>query len=93
MVKKPVKDKGALILKATIRDEKNRGLKDIRAFPGSCNFDRRHIPTFTYSSHLPTKSTKKTVPCKWTPEHEAQFQEIKEKLSSLRLLGAPAWWR
>ena len=34
--------------------------------------------------------TKKTVPWKWTPEHEAQFQEIKQKLSSLRLLGTPA---
>ena len=87
---RPVKKKIAPILKASIRDDKTRGVKDIRAFLGSCNFYRRHISTFTYSSHLLTDWTKKTVPWKWTPEHEAQFQEIKEKLSSLRLLGTPA---
>ena len=85
-----MKEKVAPILKASIRDDKTRGIKGIRAFLGSCNLYRRHLPTFTYSSHLLTDLTKKTVPSKWTPEHEAQFQEIKEKLSSLRLLGTPA---
>ena len=85
--RRPVKDKGAPILKATFRDHKTRGVKDIRAFLGSCNFYKRHIP---YSSHLLRDWTKKTVPWKWTPEHEARFQEIKEKLSSLRLLGTSA---
>ena len=87
---RPVKEKLAPILKASIPDDKTRGVKDIRAFLGFCNFYRRHIPTFTYSSHLLTDLTKKTVPWKWTPEHEAQFQEIKEKLCSPRLLGTPA---
>ena len=87
---RPVKDKVAPISKATIHDDKTRGVKDIRAFLGSCNFYRRHIATFTYSSHLFTDLTKKTIPWKWTPQHEAQFQEIKEKVSSLRLLGTPA---
>ena len=85
-----MKEKVAPILKASICDDKTRGVKDIKAFLGSCNFYRRHIPTFAYSSHLLTDLTKKTVPWKWTPEHEAQFQEIKKKLSSLRLLGTPA---
>ena len=87
---RPVKEKVAPILKASIRDDKTCGVKDIRAFLGSCNFYGRHIPTFRYSSHLLTDLTKKTVPWKWTPEHEAPFQEIKEKLGSLRLLGPPA---
>ena len=85
-----MKDKVAPVLKATIPDDNTRGVKDIRAFLRSCNFYRRHIPTFTYSSHLLTDLTKKTVPWKWTREHEAQFQEIKEKLNCLRLLGTPA---
>ena len=85
-----MRDKVAPILKATIGDEKTRGFKDIRAFLGSYNIYRRHIFTFTYSSHLLTNLTKKSVAWKWTPDHEAQFQEIKEKLSSLRLLGTPA---
>ena len=87
---RPVKEKGAPILKASIRNDRTRGVKGIRAFLGSCDFYRRHIPTFAYSSHLLTDLTEKAVPWKWTPEHEAQFQEIKEKLSSLRLLGKPA---
>ena len=87
---RPVKDKVAPILKATIRDDKTRGVKDIRAFLGSCIFYRRHIPTSTYSSRLLTDLTKKTVPWKWSLQHEAQFQNIKAKLSPLRLLGTPA---
>ena len=85
---RPVKDKVARILKATIRDDKTLGVKDIRALLGSCNFYRRHIPSFTYSSDLLTDLTKKTIPWKWTPEYEAQFQEIKENLMSLRLLAS-----
>ena len=54
---RPVKEKDAPILKGSIRDDKTRGVKDIRAFLGSCNFYRRHIPTFTYSSHLLTDCT------------------------------------
>ena len=87
---RPVKETITPILKASIRDDKTRCIKDIRAFLGSCNFYRRHIPTFNYSSHLLTDVTEKTVPWKWTPQHEAQSQEIKEKLSSLRLFGTPA---
>ena len=87
---RPVKEKVAPISKASIRDDKTRGFKDIKAFLRSCNFYRRHIPTFTYSTHHLTDLTKKTVPWKWTPEHEAQFQEIKGKLSSLRVFGTPA---
>ena len=64
-----MKDKVAPILKATIRDDRTCGVKDIRAFLGTCNFYRRHIPTFTYSSHLLTDLTNKTVQWKWTPEH------------------------
>ena len=87
---RPVNDKEAPVLKATIRDDKTCGVKAPRAFLGSCNFYRRHIPTFTYSSHVLTDLAKTIVPWNWTPEHEARFQEIKVKLSSLRLLGTPA---
>ena len=87
---RPATDKVAPLLNATIRDYKTRGVKDIRAYLGSCNFYRRHIPTFTYNSHLVMDLIKKNVPWKWTPENESQFQEIKEKLSSLRKLGTPA---
>ena len=52
-----MEDKVAPLLKATIRDLPVQGSKDIRAFIGSCNFYRRHIRNFTYSSVLLTNLT------------------------------------
>ena len=75
---RPVKETVAQILKASMSEDKTRGVKDNRAFLGSCDFYRRHIPTFTYSSHLLTDLTKKTVPWKWTPEHEAHFRRSRK---------------
>ena len=56
---RPVKDKVAPILQATIRDDKTQGVKDYRSCFGACNFYRRHVPNFTYSRHLLTDLTKK----------------------------------
>ena len=72
--RQPVKEKVAPILKASIRDDKTRGVKDLRAFLGSCNFYKTHIHTFTYSSHLLTHLTQKTAPWKWTQEHQGLFR-------------------
>ena len=33
-----------------IRDDPKKGLQDVRSFLGACNFYRRHIHSFTYSS-------------------------------------------
>ena len=54
---KPVEDKVAPSLQAKIRDQPVQRVKDIRAFIGSCNFYRRHIRNFTYSSILLTNLT------------------------------------
>ena len=80
---KPVEDKVAPLLKATIRDHPVQGVKDIRAFIDSCNFYRRHIRNFSYSSVLLTNLTKKT------PAHQAEFEQLKSKLASLWILGVP----
>ena len=42
---RPMNENVAPILKASIRDDKTRGVKDIRAFLGFCNFYGRHIPS------------------------------------------------
>ena len=49
---KSAEDKVAPLLKATIRDHPVQGVKDTRAFIGSCNLYRRHIRNFAYSSVL-----------------------------------------
>ena len=86
---KPAEDKVAPFLKATIRDHPVQGVKDIRAFLGSCNFYRRHIRNFTYSSVLLTNLTKKSKKWEWTPAHQAEFEQMKSKLASLSTLGVP----
>ena len=86
---KPVEDKFAPLLKATIRDHPVQGVKDIRAFIGSCNFYRRHIRNFTYSSVLLTNLTKNSEKWEWTPAHQAEFEQLKSKLASLSILGVP----
>ena len=86
---KPVEDKVAPLLKAKIRDHPVQGVKDIRAFIESCKFYRRHIRNFTYSSVLLTNLTKKSEKSDGTPAHQAEFEQLKLKLSSLSILGVP----
>ena len=86
---KPVEDKVAPLLKAEIRDHPVQGVKDIRAFIGSSNFYRRHIRKFTYFSVLLTNLTKKSEKWEWTPAHQAEFEQLKSRLSSLLIWGVP----
>ena len=86
---KPVEDQVALLLRAKIRNHPVQGVKDIRAFIGSCNFYLQHIGNFTYSSVLLTNLTKKSEKWEWTPAHRAEFEHLKSKLSSLSILGVP----
>ena len=86
---KPVEDKVALLLKAKIGDHPVQGVKDIRAFIGSCNFYHRHIRNFTYSLVLLTNLTKKSEKWEWTPAQQAEFEKLKSKLSSLSIMGVP----
>ena len=86
---RPVKDNVPPILQATIRDDKTPGVKDIRSFLGVCNFYRRHVPDFTYSSHLLSHLTKKDKKWHWGEEGAKQFQELKESLGNIGMLGTP----
>ena len=86
---KRVEDKVARLLKAAIQDHPVQGVKDIGAFIGSCNFYRRHIRSFTYSSVLSTNCTKKSEYREWTPAHQAEFEQLKSKLASLSIFGVP----
>ena len=72
-----------------IRDDPKKGLHDVRSFIGACNFYRRHIPNFTYSSAPHTDLIKKTNPWRWTAKEEACFPEVKKKISFVNCLGVP----
>ena len=56
---------------------------------GTCNFYRRHIHNFTYSSAPLTDLIKKTTAWRWTARGEECFQELKKKIASSNCLGVP----
>ena len=72
-----------------ISDDPRKGLYDVRNFVGACNFYRRHIHNFTYSSAPLTDLIKKTTPWRWTAREEECFEQLKNKIASSSCLGAP----
>ena len=70
-----------------IGDDPKKGLHEVRSFIGACNFYRRHIHNFTYSSAPLTDLIKKTNPWLWTDKEEACFQELKKKSPLSTVLG------
>ena len=74
---KPAASKMQFLQDMQIRDDPKKGLHDVRSFIGACNFYRRHIHNFTYSSAPLTDPIKKTNPWRWTDKEEACFQELK----------------
>ena len=52
------------------KKKKKKGLHDVRSFVGACNFYRRHIHNFTYSSAPLTDLIKKTTPWRWTARED-----------------------
>ena len=53
---------------------------DVRSFVGACNFYRRHIHNFTYSSAPLTDLIKKTTPWGGPPETKSVSRSCKRKL-------------
>ena len=86
---KPAVSKMQPLQDMQICDDPKKGLHDVRSFVGACNFDRRHIHNFTYSSAPLTDLIKKTTPWRWTVREEECFQELKKKMSSSNCLGVP----
>ena len=72
-----------------IVDFKVKNLKDLRTFLGACNFFRRHVKAFTFSSAGLTDLLKKNARFVWTEKEESLIEEIKSKLLSSVPLGVP----
>ena len=87
---KPAASKMQPLQDMQIGDDPKKVLHHVGSFIGACNFYRRHIDNFKYSSALRTDLIKKTNPWRWTDKEEACFQELKKKISSTNCLGYPA---
>ena len=86
---KPAASKMQPLQDMQIGDDPKKGLHDVRGFVGVCNFHRRHIHNFTYSSAPFTDLIKKTTPWRWTAREEECFQELKKKIASSISLRVP----
>ena len=67
-------------------DPKNR-LHDVRSFIGACNFYRRQITNFTYSSTILTDLIKKSSTWRWSPEEQQVFNELNDKVANTKCLA------
>ena len=75
---KPAASKMQPLQDMQIRDDPKKGRRQVRSFIGGCNFYRRHIHKFTYSSAPLTDLIKNTNPWQCTNKEEACFQELKK---------------
>ena len=66
-----------------------KGLHDVRSFIGACNFYRRHIKNFTYTSAILTYLIKKSINWRWGPQEQQAFDELKDKVANAKCLGVP----
>ena len=72
-----------------ILNSKVENLKDLRSFLGAMNFYRRHCKNFTFSSAPLSELLKKNVKWRWGVEEQKAFQELKDKIASMEVLGVP----
>ena len=66
-----------------------KGLHDVRSLIGACNFYRRHIKNFTYTSTILTDLIKKSTTWRWGPQVQQAFDELKDKVANAKCLGVP----
>ena len=67
----PAASKVKPLMDANVRHEDpKKGLHDVRSFNGACNFYRRHIKNFTYTSAILTDLIKKSTTWRWGPQEQ-----------------------
>ena len=60
-----------------------QGLHDVLSFTGACDFHRRHIKHFTYTSAILTDLIRKSTTWRWGPQKLQAFDELKDRGSTL----------
>ena len=84
---KPAASKMQPLQDMQIRDDLRKGLNDVRSFVGACNFYRRHIHNFTYTSAPLTELIRKATPWRWSSREDECFQELKKKIATSNCPG------
>ena len=70
-------------------EDPKRGLHDVHSFIRACNFYRRHINNFSYTSAILTDLIKKSTTWRWGPQEQQAFYELKDKVPNAKCFGMP----
>ena len=70
-------------------EDSTKLLHDVRSFIWACNFYRRHIRNFTYTSAVLTDLIKKSTTWRWGPQEQQAFDELKDKVANAKCLVVP----
>ena len=70
-------------------EDPKKGFHDVRSFIEACNFYRRHIKNFTYTSAIRTDLIKKSTTWRWGPQEQQAFDELKDTVANAKCLGVP----
>jgi len=76
-------------VEAVMEWERPTTVTEIRSFVGLAGYYRRFIKGFSQLALPLTKLNRKAVSFEWTPECEASFQQLKEKLTTAPVLTLP----
>ena len=86
----PAASKAKPLMDAKVQHEDpKKGLHDVRSFIGACNFYRRHIKNFIYTSAILTDLIKNTTTWRWGPQEQQAFDELEDKVANAKCLGVP----
>ena len=78
------------LMDAKVRhDDSKKGLHDVRSFIGACNFYRRHIQNFTYTSAILADLIKMSTTWRWGPQEEQAFEKLNDEIASAKCVGVP----
>ena len=70
-------------------EDPKKGLHDVRSFIWACNFYRRHVKNFTYTSAILTYLIKKSTTWRWGPQEQQAFDEVGGEVANAKCLGVP----
>ncbi|KAK8938783.1 hypothetical protein KSP39_PZI011459 [Platanthera zijinensis] len=73
-----------------LKEPQLRTATDVRSFLGLAGYYRKFVEGFSRISLPLTSLTKKEAPFVWTPQCQAAFQELKDRLISAPILALPS---
>ena len=84
----PAASKAKPLMDAKVpHEDPKKALHDLRSFIGPCNFYRRHIKNFTYTSAILKNFIKRSPTWRSGPQEQQAFDKLKDKVANAKCSG------